>query len=126
MGIFYHPPAPHIGGRQPLEPKKLPPSITAVPENNPPFGLRQALWPIIRSWQPEPPIFRKQIVFPEGVLVDDPPFSQRDSMRMILESWQQEPPIFRKQITSPQEEAAAAAVNDDWLLRFRRRRRTRR
>jgi hypothetical protein len=39
-GIFYNnpPPQPFLGGRQPLEGRKLPPSLVAVAVNDPPFG----------------------------------------------------------------------------------------
>ena len=53
MGIFRQPPSPFIGGRQPLEPEKLPADILAVVSaDNPPFGLpAPALWAILRAWQ---------------------------------------------------------------------------
>lgn len=109
MAIFYHPPQPHIGGRQPLEPRKLPPSITAVPEDDPPFGLRQPFWPIIYSWQPGPPIFRKQItVLQEAVVAaDNPPFGLRQSLLPIIAAWQLDPQIFQRQITILQEGAVS-------------------
>lgn len=128
MAIFYPPPPPFMGGRQPLESRELPPSflsappddpprlngtrsaaviaviaaawqpaapqpqaaryvpvaVSATPENNPPFGLKQPIWPIIHSWQPTPvPPWRERwatryvaAIAITGV-VSDPPFSYR-------------------------------------------------
>lgn len=89
-GIYRHPPAPHIGGRQPLEPRKLPPSITAVPEDNPPFGLRNPLWPILLAWQPGAPrpwIPNYLVQGVEAAAADNPPFGIPNPIWQILQSW---------------------------------------
>jgi hypothetical protein len=52
-------PQPFVGGREPLEPRKLPPSITAVPVNDPPYE-HEGRWPgtafvLAALWQPPDP-----------------------------------------------------------------------
>lgn len=43
MAIFYHPPQPHVGGRQPLEPRKLPPSLLDNPSPFIPLSLAEVV-----------------------------------------------------------------------------------
>jgi hypothetical protein len=93
MGVYRHPPSPHIGRGQPLEPRKLPPSITAVPENNPPFGLKNPLWPILRMWQPFVPLPWPGWKLPpsiSAVPADNPPFGRRGLPAHIIESWRRD------------------------------------
>lgn len=54
---FFPPPPRFLGGRQPYDSARLPPAITAVPVNNPPFsgparGAAHAA--ILQAWQPDP------------------------------------------------------------------------
>lgn len=95
MGIFYNPPHPHIGGRQPLEPRKLPSSITAVPvADDPPFSSRSSRWTIIYSWQPEFPFQQEITLFPWESL-DNPPLTSRNLLWPIMQAWQVETPIIK-------------------------------
>ena len=61
MGIFFHPPPPHMGGKQPHEPRKLVPSITNNPPSEPPYSHngRDAWLPsVIRAnGPPDPHLF---------------------------------------------------------------------
>lgn len=102
MGIFRHPPPPFIGGRQPLAPAELPPSLSAVAEDAPPFAHRlrtvATLAAIVGMWQPSllglPQSTRPSVV-PSLVAVaaaDDPPFSARTTRPTILRSWEPAPP----------------------------------
>lgn len=51
------PPQPHMGGRQPLEPRKLPPSLIAVRVDNPPPQQRgRTDWQIYMSYAPLAPL----------------------------------------------------------------------
>lgn len=57
MGIYYHPPPPFMGGRQPHAPARLSPSIAASPVDQPPAihpgrSVRQIV--ITTLWQPDP------------------------------------------------------------------------
>lgn len=64
-GVFRTPPPSFIGGTQPYAPPiKLPPSVLAVPEDNPPFGLRNTLFTLIQQWQPF-----NSLIFPQRKLV---------------------------------------------------------
>ena len=58
MGIYYQPPAPHMGRQQPLEPRKLPPALALV--GTPPFaipgkraGTREFFLCVLPAWQPD-------------------------------------------------------------------------
>ena len=51
-------PNPFIGGRQPMQPGALPPSLLSNPPSNPPFvnpGRLASTGAIINQWQPPPP-----------------------------------------------------------------------
>lgn len=77
MGHFYAPPPPIVSatGAQPYAPNKLPPAITAVPVNNPPFYSRTELPNILRQWQPpdpQPTLTTRSVGNP-GWSVDNPP-----------------------------------------------------
>jgi hypothetical protein len=50
VGLYYNPPSPHIGGRQPLEPKQLTPASGPTP-NDPPFnGGSRVSQAVLSSW----------------------------------------------------------------------------
>ena len=98
MAVFRPPPSPHIGASQPLEPRKLPPSITAVPEDNPPFGIPiPSFGLILRSWQPGPPRPWFGWSVPasiEAVPEDNPPFGiPHPAFSSIIFQWQPGPPM---------------------------------
>jgi hypothetical protein len=97
MAIFRLPPSPFIGGRQPLDPGPLPPAITAVPEDNPPFGLKTGLWSIISAWQEPFPRQASRFLPQELVVVNDPPFSGRNHLSGIIDQWQPDPGPQRQQ-----------------------------
>ena len=91
MGIYRHPPPPFIGGDGPLLPKDLPPSITAVPVNDPPFGLKQGLFGILSSWRARPvQLYPKRFLSQEFVAADDPPFGIERQLSLVA-SWIAEP-----------------------------------
>jgi len=92
MGVYRHIPPPHIGGAQPLEARKLPPSITAVPENDPPFGLKTSLGAILKAWEPGPPLVKISKYFPQAEIsaLDDPPFGLKTNLYPILKSWERD------------------------------------
>lgn len=53
MGLYYQPPGPCVGGRQPYEPSKLVPPSGPTPQNPPLTGSRVALAVLI-AWIPGP------------------------------------------------------------------------
>lgn len=88
MGIFRNPPQPFVGGRQPLEPGKLAPSLSAVPANNPPIGKLVATVALVTAmWQPVVPYFQvQQKVVQPGIPA--PVFVPKSSVpRAIYNSW---------------------------------------
>lgn len=125
MGIYYHPPqpqapVPHVV-QEPIPPppksttwlwavlaswepgpptaqagKHAPVSVTAVPADNPPFGLRNPLWPILKSWDPRAPDPPRGL--PSTVpaiapaVVNDPPFGLRNPLWPILRAWEPREP----------------------------------
>lgn len=103
MGIFRQPPPPFLGGAQPYAPRDLPPSITAVAVNDPPFshysrntfavvpsqwGWLPPTWPFIFAGGAQP-YSAKQLLPPSLLSVDDPPFFHggRGAARIIDEQW---------------------------------------
>lgn len=87
--LFYQPPPPFVGGRQPLEPRKLPPSIEAVPVNTPPFSHRGRTpqYQSLAAWaaQPDPYQF--------GQLGASQPFAPRRLNPSIIAVPVNPPPI---------------------------------
>jgi len=45
VAIYYPPPGPHVGGRQPYDNKDLSPTVEAVQVDSPPFGMRRQFDP---------------------------------------------------------------------------------
>lgn len=104
---IYSPP----GGRQPYEPSKLNPQLTAVEVDNPPFQHPEK-WPVNlstkSSWQPDPWIYapiggrqpyesRKVTPTLEAVEVDNPPFRMPELWPVNLSikyAWQPDPWIY--------------------------------
>jgi hypothetical protein len=76
--IYYLPPGPHVGGRQPYDNKDLPPSVEAVRVDDPPFSRRP---PAFHSswWDVSTPLQLRQST--PGVFAtataNDPPFARR-------------------------------------------------
>lgn len=96
MGIYRVPPSPHIGGWQPLAPRKLPPSNLAVAVNDPPLGQRTWLTAILRAWRPLPPQPQVAWKLSAGLLnvpADRPPFGQRLWLSGVRGMWQPDPPL---------------------------------
>ena len=95
MAIYYPPPPPFIGGTQPLAPRKLPPSETAVPENAPPFtGSARPIAAMAKvwiSWIPPPPEPQTPWKLAPSILAvpeDNPPFGLRSWLGAVLQTWQ--------------------------------------
>jgi len=98
------------GGRQPYAPARLPPDVTAVPENDPPFGIpnKTILSNIIGEWQPEawPYTFmgarqpyegEKTIIDATAVPENDPPFTHRGRTvndGVVTAAWQPNPWVY--------------------------------
>lgn len=99
-----------MGARQPYAPAKLPPDISAVPENNPPFGVpnKNILANIVDEWQPSiwPYVFmgRQQPYEGKKIAVDisavpenDPPFTHRGrtvNASVVTATWQPDPWVY--------------------------------
>lgn len=103
--IFYQPPQPFLGGRQPLEPRKLTPELLAVPEDNPPFASGLRSFPVMLAlvaflWQPAPvlPQSAPKLVPQQEAAADNPPFGLKSSIPNIVEQWH---PGFVLPQTSP-------------------------
>lgn len=98
------------GGRQPYAPARLPPDVTAVPENDPPFGIpnKTILSNIIGEWQPEawPYTFmgarqpyegEKTVIDATAVPENDPPFTHRGrtvNAGVVTAAWQPNPWVY--------------------------------
>ncbi len=98
------------GGRQPYASARLPPDVTAVPENNPPFGIpnKTILSNIVGEWQPSiwPYVFmgRQQPYEGKKIAVDisavpenDPPFTHRGrtvNAGVVTAAWQPNPWVY--------------------------------
>jgi hypothetical protein len=103
MGHFYQPPGPFTGGRQPYDNHDVPPSVEAVPVNNPAFshlGRVAVTAALIASWQPPDPspfIGGRQPLEPRhlppsitAVPVNPPPFEtfgRSDIEIAIIAAW---------------------------------------
>lgn len=76
MPIYYQPPGPHVGGRQPYAPGNLSPTVEAVQVDDPPFAERSqppsAWWEVVVPLQLRR--FAPQVV---AAAADDPPFGRR-------------------------------------------------
>lgn len=70
-----------------------------VRRDEPPYGLRTPLWPILQAWQPGPPLpARPGVLVQSGpVEPDDPPFGLRQPLWPILGTWVPGPPLPRQQ-----------------------------
>ena len=88
--LYYPPPPPFVGGTQPLAPRELPPALSAVPEDDPPFSQR-GFGTILLAWRPEPGLPRRGAWIAQGVAVDDPPFGLHAPFDPILAAWQPGP-----------------------------------
>src|SRR6266576_3014622 len=102
MGIFRNDPQPFIGGRQPLEGRKMNPSLMAATVDSPPLrktALTMAV--ILAAWVPPDPApfmggrqpLQARTLPPQitAVPVNNPPFSGADeaenNLNTILASW---------------------------------------
>ena len=103
MAIFRPPPQPFVGGWQPLAPRRLPVSITAVPADDPPFSHGGRSSPssmcVLAMWQPDPATPWRGFVggrrLPAGLFTptDDPPFGIQWGLRNVaITSWDPGPP----------------------------------
>ena len=119
MGVYRGPPSPFVGGGQPLEPGRLPPSSLAVQVDDPPYSSLTrgvaVLAIIIGMWQPSllglPQLgYRRHLVQPAVEVVNDPPFGQRAWLSTVLRSWQPGPP---QPILARRLNAALEAVPED-------------
>lgn len=95
MAIYRPPPSPFVGGHQPLAPADLPPAVTAVAVDDPPFvGSARRLQPLTTlryAWVPPPPppqVAWKLSPSLEAVAEDQPPFGQRAWLSRVLSTWQ--------------------------------------
>lgn len=91
MGYFYPPPPPFIGGRQPHEPAKLAPQLTAVRVDNPPAmgGLdADILNVVLQSWSASTQPVQRGKFFVQSV--DNPPAVgglDPDVYNVVVRSW---------------------------------------
>src|SRR3972149_6179591 len=102
MAIFRPPPQPFVGGWQPLAPRRLPVSITAVPADDPPFSHGGRSSPsstlVLALWQPDPGIPRREfvtgrkLVLFESIITEAPPFRIGGTPLVIAASWLPGPP----------------------------------
>jgi hypothetical protein len=112
LAIFYPPPNPFVGGRQPLEPiKKVPPS---VPVDLPPrYRLDWLLAQLNLAWQPGPPLPPAtpdtQII---SVPVNNPPsYDPQWLLEQLALAWQSPPAQLPPQVfLLPQQVVVAAYV----------------
>lgn len=98
------------GGAQPYVPSRLAPQTTAVPENDPPFGIPNVstLSAVVGEWQPDtwPPVFmgarqayegRKLSPGVPGQSIDDPPFqhpSRGVNATIVITATQPDPWVY--------------------------------
>ena len=120
MAIYRLPPSPFLGGRQPLEPRKLTPSELDVAVNDPPFGQRTWLAGLLRAWQPGPPQPQAPWKLSPSIIAvaeDDPPFGQRLWASAVLQAWQPGPPAaIRARFVIPPAEVEVLLTTRPWLL----------
>jgi len=137
MGIYYHPPQPHIGGRQPLEKAKLLPDVLKY-GNDPPFvgSCRDIdyLHNVLLHWRPEPEkthinLGERQFLANKKLHPDilrygsDPPFAGSgrdiDYLHNILQAWIPPPPVpwFKKvsQNISPNPDTEKYGSDPPWM-----------
>lgn len=92
MPIYYPPPQPYQGGRQPTEPRKLTPQSAPPVNDNPPFGLPQkAMTAILKAWEaasPLPEITVGPLPQSNVVITDPPPVGRRDWLWNAIAAWQ--------------------------------------
>jgi len=102
MAIYYQPPQPFLGSRQPLEGRKLTPDST----DNPPFGGRRLLWTVLAAWQlVAPPLQLRPGIVPEAAAVEAPVLSSRPWFPAVIASWQAEVPASTQRRILPPESA---------------------
>src|SRR6266550_8179847 len=103
MGIFRSDPQPFIGGRQPLEGRKMNPSLFVAAGDNPPLNYKALVLvaTILGAWVPPDPApfmggrqpLQARTLPPQitAVPVNNPPFSGADeaenNLNTILASW---------------------------------------
>lgn len=93
--LFFPPPQPFMGGHQPLAAGELPPSITAVPVDNPIRATVSAaiLAVLIQAWQPAIPAAQAQRFAVQDGTVASVPFNQ--TQLHIARAWQQDPQPYQ-------------------------------
>lgn len=76
MPIYYQPPGPHVGGRQPYAPGNLSPTVEAVQVDDPPFAERSQ--PPSAWWEVVVPLQLRRFVPQVSVAAaDNPPFGRQ-------------------------------------------------
>jgi hypothetical protein len=102
----------------PQQARKLSPQITAVPEDNPPFGLGRQAWPSIApAWLAQPP---RRVAAIAGVSADNPPFGARRQPSAAPPAWwppQSAPRTQPQSVDDPPRESASAlaSIIAQWL-----------
>jgi len=116
VAIFFPPPPPFMGGAQPHAPRELPPSITAVPVNNPPFtqgGPIAVIAEVVAIGQPNP----WQYVF-AGPVAGRQPYGPRQLNPSITAVPVNNPPFTYGGPIALLAEEAAIAQPDPWTYNF--------
>jgi hypothetical protein len=72
--------------------------VPAATADNPPFGAKPWIEPVVALWEPEPYSGRARILAPivPAAAVDNPPFAVRAWRATVLDSW--EPAPYRPQV----------------------------
>jgi len=106
-------PQPHLGGHQPLAPRRLPVAITAVPHDDPPFAQRAGSQrgQLVTWWsQPDPWTYH----FGGGRQA----FAPRRASPAIPGQSADPPPFIARARTVPQGVVVAMAQPDPWTYSF--------
>jgi hypothetical protein len=103
MAIYYPPPNPFVGGRQPLAPKDLNPSFEEVQADNPIPRQVAVFTAILMAWQPAYLPYvpqQRQIQIPQEFVETEhiPPSSK---INVILNSWNQNVPTIQVNVKVP-------------------------
>ncbi len=117
MGIFHHiPPPVFVGGAQPYAPRRLPPSETAVPVNDPPIRALSVLMATLAAWHAAPVTAQPLRHVPQAP-IEQPAFS-RMWLSSVMEAWKAPAPQIQR---SPKASQFAVPENSpipnslDWL-----------
>lgn len=125
---FYPPPLTNIGGAQPLTPRKLAPSITAVEVDNPPFDQRQWFTRVLQIWNAPPPL--PQVLGPinpsvTNVAINNPNPISYANLYLIARTWDPPQGPVLPPVSPPFTSGAAVTANNppfdgrQWFFKVR-------